>query len=47
MARVHPGILAAQRLPPELTGGQHFWDHRLQDIAGFERHLGRYLAPGS
>ena len=41
VARVHPDVLAAQRLPPAVTGGKKFWDHRLQDIAGFERHLGR------
>jgi PPK2 family polyphosphate:nucleotide phosphotransferase len=41
VARVHPEILAAQRLPPSLADGKHFWDHRLEDIAGFERHLGR------
>ena len=41
VARVHPEILAAQRLPPALAGGKHFWDNRLEDIAGFERHLGR------
>ncbi len=41
VARVHPEILAAQRLPPALVGGRRFWDHRLADIAGFERHLGR------
>ena len=41
VARVHPEILKAQRLPPSLADGKHFWDHRLDDIAGFERHLGR------
>ena len=41
VARVHPEILAAQRLPPTLRDGKRFWDHRLEDIAGFERHLGR------
>ena len=41
VARVHPEILAAQRLPPSLADGKHFWDHRLEDIVGFERHLGR------
>ena len=41
VARVHPEILAKQRLPPALTGGKRFWDNRLQDIGGFERHLGR------
>ena len=41
VARVHPEILAAQRLPPALADGKHLWDHRLEDIAAFERHLGR------
>ena len=41
VARVHPEILKAQRLPASLDDGKHFWDHRLEDIAGFERHLGR------
>ena len=41
VARVHPEILQAQRLPPSLRDGGHFWEHRLEDIAGFERHLGR------
>ncbi len=41
VARVHPEVLAAQRLPAALAGGKRFWDHRLEDIAGFERHLGR------
>ncbi len=41
VARVHPEILARQHLPPALTGGKRFWDNRLQDITGFERHLGR------
>lgn len=41
VARVHPEILAAQRLPPALAAGETFWDDRLEDIAGFERHLGR------
>lgn len=41
VARVHPEVLAAQRLPPALTDGKRFWDHRLEDIAAFERHLAR------
>ncbi len=41
VARVHPEILATQRLPASLRDGKRFWDHRLEDIAGFERHLGR------
>ncbi|MFC0409076.1 PPK2 family polyphosphate kinase [Roseomonas elaeocarpi] len=38
VARVHPEVLAAQNLPPELTG-EAIWKHRLHDIAGFERYL--------
>ncbi len=41
VTRVHPEILARQHMPPSLTGGKKFWDHRLSDIAGFERHLAR------
>ena len=41
VARVHPEVLAAQRLPAAVAGGRRFWDHRLDDIAAFERHLGR------
>ena len=41
VTRVHPEILVQQRLPPALYGGKKFWDHRLSDIAGFERHLAR------
>ncbi len=41
IARVHPKILAAEHLPPSLIERKKVWDHRLQDIAGFERHLGR------
>lgn len=41
VARVHPQILQSQHLPASLLGGKKFWDHRLQDIAGFERHLAR------
>lgn len=40
VARVHPEILARERLPPSLVGGKKFWDHRLGDIANFERYLG-------
>ena len=39
--RVHPEALARQRLPGGLADGAAFWDGRLEDIAGFERHLGR------
>ncbi len=40
VVRVHPEALAAERLPPELTG-RKIWEHRLDDIAGFERYLAR------
>jgi PPK2 family polyphosphate:nucleotide phosphotransferase len=40
VVRVHQDMLKAQRLPPELDG-RKIWDHRLQDIAGFERYLAR------
>ena len=39
--RVHPDALARQRLPDGLTADAAFWHGRLDDIAGFERHLGR------
>ena len=39
--RVHPEVLARQRLPDGLAGHSAFWNSRLEDIAGFERHLGR------
>jgi len=38
--RVHPEFLARQRLPKELQG-KNLWDHRLEAIADFERHLAR------
>lgn len=40
VVRVHPEILAHQRLPPELVG-KKLWDQRLRAIAGFERYLAR------
>ena len=41
VTRVHPEVLQKQRLPPELTQGKKFWQHRLEDIEAFERHLTR------
>ena len=41
VARVHPSIIDNQHLPPSLAEGKHFWDNRIEDIAGFERHLAR------
>jgi PPK2 family polyphosphate:nucleotide phosphotransferase len=40
VARVHPAVLAAQKLPPQLVG-KRIWDERLEDIAAFERYLSR------
>lgn len=38
VARVHPEILARQRLPGQLTGAD-IWDERFKSIREFERHL--------
>ncbi|MDO8877984.1 MAG: polyphosphate kinase 2 family protein [Pseudolabrys sp.] len=38
--RVHPEYLARQRLP-EVVSGKNIWQHRFDDIRGFERHLAR------
>jgi len=38
--RVHPDVLARQRLPERLVT-KKIWQHRLQDIAAFERYLSR------
>ncbi len=40
VVRVHPRILAGQKLPPEVVGPS-LWKNRLQDIAAFERYLAR------
>jgi PPK2 family polyphosphate:nucleotide phosphotransferase len=40
VVRVHPEILARQKLPPALVGKRIF-DERLEDIAAYERYLGR------
>ncbi|MBU8538594.1 polyphosphate kinase 2 family protein [Falsiroseomonas tokyonensis] len=40
VARVHPQVLEAQKLPPRLRT-EHIWQERLEDIAAFERYLGR------
>lgn len=40
VVRVHPEMLAAEKLPPELATG-HIWKERYEDINGFERHLAR------
>jgi PPK2 family polyphosphate:nucleotide phosphotransferase len=38
VVRVHPELLDAQRLPPELVGPQ-LWAERFRDIAAFEQYL--------
>ncbi len=40
VVRVHPEILAGQKLPPGKRGGR-FWEERFDDINRFERHLVR------
>ncbi len=40
VARVHPEILAAQKLPDSLVT-KRIWDERLEDIVAFERYLAR------
>jgi PPK2 family polyphosphate:nucleotide phosphotransferase len=38
VVRVHPELLQTERLP-EAVIGKNFWQHRLEDIANFERYL--------
>jgi PPK2 family polyphosphate:nucleotide phosphotransferase len=40
VVKVHPAILAAQRLPTELVTDR-LWDQRYEDIRAFERYLAR------
>jgi PPK2 family polyphosphate:nucleotide phosphotransferase len=40
VVRVHPELLARQKLPPE-AAGKDIWRQRFEDIAEFERHLAR------
>jgi PPK2 family polyphosphate:nucleotide phosphotransferase len=40
VVRVHPEILARERLPAAVRG-EHFWHDRLRDIAHFEKYLAR------
>jgi len=40
VVRVHPELLAAQQLPPELIT-KRVWQERFEDIRAFERYLGR------
>ena len=40
VVRVHPELLARQKLPSELVG-KNIWQQRFEDISEFERHLAR------
>jgi PPK2 family polyphosphate:nucleotide phosphotransferase len=40
VVRVHPGLLAAQQIPPELVT-KRIWQERFEDIRDFERYLAR------
>lgn len=41
VARIHPEVLARQKLPAGLRGRKRLFDERLEDIAAFERYLAR------
>jgi PPK2 family polyphosphate:nucleotide phosphotransferase len=41
VVRVHPELIAAQRLPVEDVGTKTFWRHRYRSIVDLERHLRR------
>jgi PPK2 family polyphosphate:nucleotide phosphotransferase len=41
VTRVHPDILAHQRLPASTAQGDELWAQRYEDINNFERHLQR------
>jgi PPK2 family polyphosphate:nucleotide phosphotransferase len=40
VVRVHPEILAKQKIPPELVS-KHIWHERFEDVAAFEKYLAR------
>ena len=40
VVRVHPELLARQKLPSKLVG-KNIWNERFEDIRGFEQHLAR------
>jgi PPK2 family polyphosphate:nucleotide phosphotransferase len=40
VVRVHPEILAKQKIPPELVG-KNIWRDRFEDISAFEKYLSR------
>jgi PPK2 family polyphosphate:nucleotide phosphotransferase len=41
ITRVHPEILRAEGLPPDLRDGKAIWQHRYRSILDLERHLDR------
>ena len=41
IVRVHPEILAAERIPPELVEPKTIWDDRYRSIVNLEKHLHR------
>ena len=41
IVKVHPELVAAQRIPAADAGDKKFWEHRYDDINEFERHLSR------
>jgi PPK2 family polyphosphate:nucleotide phosphotransferase len=41
IVKVHPQLVAAQRIPSADGSDQKFWEHRYDDINAFERHLAR------
>jgi PPK2 family polyphosphate:nucleotide phosphotransferase len=41
VVRVHPELLAKQKVPPHLLTGKNLWTHRYQDIRSIERYLAR------
>jgi len=41
ITRVHPEILAAQKLPPKMHIDETFWKHRYRSINDLEKHLHR------
>ena len=41
VVRVHPELLARQKMPPELLNTKSLWKDRFEDIRNFERYLAR------
>jgi PPK2 family polyphosphate:nucleotide phosphotransferase len=41
IVKVHPELVAAQRIPGADAGSKKFWEHRYEDISEFEKHLAR------